>query len=145
MNEYVLENYFLLLYFYAFLLSVAKYSLYYDTILKYLPVIIIYTLLSEILGLIIRDVDYIAIIYKENYYEYNTIIFNLFDIIYYLYFLYIFYHTIKKSMSRNIIKYGAAIFVLACIINLFFQDILTEPQSYAIIVGSIFLVYAAVI
>lgn len=87
----------------------------------------------------------IAIIYKENYYEYNTIIFNLFDIIYYLYFLYVFYYTSKKSVSRKIIKYGAAIFVLACILNLFFQDMLTEPKSYVIIVGSIFLVYAAVI
>jgi hypothetical protein len=44
MLEYILNNYFMLLYFLALILSIAKYHLYYDTILKYLPILIVYIL-----------------------------------------------------------------------------------------------------
>jgi hypothetical protein len=71
----------MLLYFLALILSIVKYHLYYDTILKYLPILIVYTFLTETLGIIIRDVDEIQIIYKQEYYNYNTAIFNIFDML----------------------------------------------------------------
>lgn len=144
MLEYFINNYFLLLYFLAFILSLAKYRLYYDTVLKHLPIIIVYTLLSEILGLIVRDVNEIQIVYKEDYHNYNTVIFNIFDIVYYLYFLYVYRKTIDTPINRTIINYGSVLFIVACVLNLFVQNFLTEPQSFAIIVGSLFLVYAAI-
>ena len=143
MFEYFLSNYFFLLYLAAFVLSLTKYRLYYDTILKYLPLVIAYTLLSEILGLMVRDLKDVQIVYKKNYYEYNTAIFNIFDIIYNLYFLYIYRNTINTPVSRKIIDYGSVLFLITCVVNLFIQDFLTEPQNVAIIIGSVFLVYAA--
>ena len=142
MLEYFLNNYFLLLYLLAFILSLAKYRLYYDTILKYLPMVIAYTLLSEVLGLIVRDIDDIQIIYKQEYYNYNTVIFNVFDIIFYLYFFYVYYHLIENSFGKKLIKYGSIVFLASCIINLFSQNFYIEPQNYAIIIGAIILLYA---
>ena len=142
MLEYILNNYFMLLYFLALILSIVKYHLYYDTILKYLPILIVYTFLTETLGIIIRDVDEIQIIYKQEYYNYNTAIFNIFDIIFFLYFFYIFYHIIENSLCKKIIKYGSVVFVLTCTINLFVQDFYVDPQNYAIIIGAIILLYA---
>ena len=142
MFEYFLNNYFLLLYLLAFISSLAKYRLYYDTILKYLPIVIAYTLLSETLGLMVRDIDEIQIIYKQEYYNYNTVIFNIFDIIFFLYFFYVYYHIIDKSISKKVIKYGSWMFLVTCIMNLFIQDFYLEPQNYAIIIGSIILLYA---
>ena len=122
----------MLLYFLALILSIVKYHLYYDTILKYLPILIVYTFLTETLGIIIRDVDEIQIIYKQEYYNYNTAIFNIFDIIF----------LIENSLCKKIIKYGSVVFVLTCTVNLFVQDFYVDPQNYAIIIGAIILLYA---
>lgn len=132
----------MLLYSLALILSVTKYQLYYDTILKYLPILLAYTLLSELLGIIIRDVEEIQIIYKQDFYNYNTIIFNIFDIIFFLYFFYVYYHLINNSFSKKVIKYGAWVFLATCICNLFFQNFYVEPQNYAIIIGALILLYA---
>ena len=144
MLDYFLNNYFLLLYLVAFILSLAKYRLYYDTILKYLPMIIAYTLLSEVLGLMVRDVDDIQIIYKQEYYNYNTVIFNVFDIIFYVYFFYVYYHLIDNSFSRKVIIYGSVAFLTSCILNLFMQNFYIEPQNYAIITGAIILLLSLI-
>jgi hypothetical protein len=100
------------------------------------------TFLTETLGIIIRDVDEIQIIYKQEYYNYNTAIFNIFDIIFFLYFFYVFYHIIENSLCKKVIKYGSVVFVLTCTINLFVQDFYVDPQNYAIIIGAIILLYA---
>jgi len=145
MLEYLLENYFILLYFIALVLSIAKYQRYYDTVLRYFPILLAYTFLSEVLGLIVRDVDDIQLIYKQEFHNYNTIIFNVFDIIFFLYFFYIYYHLSKYPITKKIIKYGSVFFVITCIVNLFYQDFFTEPQNFGIIAGSIILLYAAII
>ena len=142
MLKYFQNNYFILLYLLAFIMSLIKYRLYYDTILKYLPMVIAYTLLSEVLGLIVRDVENIQIIYEKEFYNYNTIIFNIFDIIFFLYFFYVYYHIIDNSRSKKIITYGSILFIISCILNLFTQDFYIEPQNYAIIIGSLILLYA---
>jgi len=142
MLEYILNNYYICFYFIALVLSITRYRLYYDTILKYLPIILSYVLLSEILGAIVRDVDDIQLVYIPEYYNYNTIIFNIFDIVFYLYFFYIFYQLIENKRSRILIKYGGVLFLLTCIVNLFLQDFYTEPQNYAIIAGAIVLIFA---
>ncbi|KKN94231.1 hypothetical protein LCGC14_0190550 [marine sediment metagenome] len=145
MLEYLLDNYYIPLYFIALVLSIAKYQLYYDTVLKYFPILLAYTFLSEVLGLIVRDVDDIQLVYKQEFHNYNTIIFNVFDIIFFLYFFYTYYQLSKYLVTKKIIKYGSAFFIITCIGNLFFQDFLTEPQNFGIIVGSIILLYAAII
>lgn len=142
MIEYLSHNYYIPLYFITLILSMVKYRLYYDTILKHLPIIFAYTLLSEVLGLLVRDLEDIQIIYDKEFYNYNTIIFNIFDIIFFLYFLYIYYHIIENSRSKKIIKYGSVLFIFSSIINLFFQDFYIDPQNYAIIIGSVILLYA---
>jgi hypothetical protein len=132
----------MLLYFLALLLSIVKYHLYYDSLLKYLPILIGYTFLTETFGIIIRDVDEIQIIYKQEYYNYNTVIFNIFDIVFFLYFFYVYYHLIDISFSKKVIKHGAIVFLATCIYNLYIQDFYVSPQNYAIIIGSIILLFA---
>lgn len=142
MLQYILDNYFILLYFIALVLSVIKYRLYYDTVLKYLPIILGYVLMSEILGAIVRDIDDIQLVYIPEYYNYNTIIFNIFDIVFFLYFFYVFYQLSDKPINKIIIKYGSIVFLISCTVNLFYQDFYTQPQNYAIIVGAIILIFA---
>ncbi len=144
MLEYLLNNYFLLLYFLALVLSIIKYRYYYDSVLKYLPILLAYTLMNELLGLLVRDVDEIQIIYNETYYNYNAIIFNIFDIIFFLYFFYIYRNTIRNRQIQNITLYGAVVLAISCIVNLYLQSFYVEPQSYAIIVGAVILLTNAI-
>jgi hypothetical protein len=143
MIELLYNNYFFLLYFAALLLSLLRYRQYYDTILKYLPVLIAYTVLSEVLGFAVRNFDEIQIVYKEEYYYYNTLIFNIFDIIFYLYFLSIYHKVLVSNKRKKFVKLGILLFIFVSVINLFLQNFYVDPQNYAIIVGSFFTVVSA--
>lgn len=142
MLDYLISNYFILLYFIALILSLVKYRLYYDTILKHLPILFSYTLLSELLGLLVRDIEEVQLIYVEDFYNYNTIIFNIFDIIFFLYFFYIYHQIIKNHKHKKIIQYGSILFLLLCIINLMVQNFYIEPQNLAITYGAILLLFS---
>jgi len=145
MLELLQNNYFFLLYFAALILSIVRYRLYYDTLLKYLPILIAYTVLSEVLGFAVRNFDEIQIVYKEEFFYYNTLIFNIFDIIFYLYFLSIYHKALIATTSKKFVKIGMLLFILVSIINLFMQNIYVDPQNYAIIIGAFFTVVSALL
>jgi len=102
--------------------------------------IIAYTLLSEILGYLIVEFESFQIIYSDKYPFANNLIFNIFDIVFFLYFYFVFWKAIANSTHRKVIKYGTVLFVISCLINPFFQSILILPQVYAITVGSLLLI-----
>lgn len=145
MLELIYHNYYFLLYFAALLLSIVRYRKYYDTALKYLPILIAYTVLSEVLGFMVRNFDEIQIVYKEEYSYYNTLIFNVFDIIFYLYFLSIYHKVLIATKSKKFVKLGIVVFIVVSIVNLFVQNFYVDPQNYAIIVGSFFTAGSALI
>lgn len=140
--EFLKENYFLALYAIALLLSVLRYKRYFDSLLKYLPIIIAYTLISEILGLLIRENDNIQIVYLEGYSFYNILIFNIFDIVFFLYFFSVYRNVVTEIKYRNWIKYGAFLFIACTLINPFFQNFVLYPQLIASTVGAIVLIFA---
>ena len=125
------------------MLSVFRYPLYFDTVLKYLPILISYALLCEVLGFSINEFESFQIIYKAQYSNYNAIIFNIFDIVFYLYFCYVFWKTFRKPVNKSLPKYGAVLFLVASLINPLVHDMLLYPQYYAILVGSIVLLACA--
>ena len=140
--EFIKENYFIALYAVALLLSIIRYNRYFDSLLKYLPMIIAYTLISEILGLVIREYDDIQIVYLEGYSFYNMLIFNIFDIIFFLYFFHVYRNAISIFKFKNWIKYGAILFIVCSIINPFIQNFLLYAQMMASTIGSIVLIFS---
>jgi len=140
--DFFFNNYFLLFYALAFIFSMVRYSKYFHTVLKYLPILIGYTLITEVLGFLIRDYDTIQIVYIEGYSYYNHLIFNIFDIIFFLYFFHVYRNTISSFKFKNWIKYGAILFIMCSIINPFFQDFLLYPQLMASTIGSIVLIFS---
>jgi hypothetical protein len=102
--------------------------------------IIAYTLLSEILGYFIVKFESFQIIYSDKYPFANNLIFNIFDIIFFLYFYFVFWNALINSTQRKIIKYSTVLFIASCLINPFFQSILILPQVYAITIGSLLLI-----
>ncbi len=129
-------------YFIAIIFSIARYPKYFDTILKFYPIILVYTFLNELLGhLIYYNAiffnPFIVDIYKEN----NTTIYNIYNIIFFSYLFYIFRHFIKNTKHKNLIKKLTYSFFLVAFINIFIKNFLLEQQLYTYIYGIIILVY----
>lgn len=138
--EFIKNNYFMPIYVAALILSIYKYRFYYNTILKYLPVLIGYTILTEIMGLLIRDVDQFQIVYIQEYSYFNSLVFNIYDLFFFGYFYFIFWKTLVNKRHKAITKYGIWVYAIASITNALFENFIIWPQLYASIVGSFVLI-----
>lgn len=126
----------------ALFYAMKKYRYYYESSLKYFPLIIGYTLASEIMGYMVAEYDDIQLIYLNNhlYARYNHLLYNIFDVVFFLYFFYIFWKIIDVPKYRRIINYCVILFVATSLINPLFQNILILPQLMAITMGSVSLI-----
>ena len=130
------------LYFYAvtWIISIIVYKKYFDTALKYFPVLLAYILLNETLGNIISLYEDYSFISLKKYREYNVIIYNIYRYIFFSYFFFVYWSVCLKKESKNIIKYLGFTFFGICFINIFLQDLLMETQLYTQVSGNIFLI-----
>lgn len=139
-KEFLLGNYFILFYALGLIFSIATYKKYFDSVLKYLPILIAYTLTTETLGLIIRENSEIRLVLADEYAHYNILIFNIFDIIFFLYFFYVFRSAMLNVRFRNWITYSALLFIIISLVNPFFRNFMLFPQMTASTFGSLALV-----
>lgn len=140
MLEFIKNNYFVPLYVIVLVVSLIRYRHYYDSVFKYFPILLVYTLLTEILGILVRDNENFQIIYLDKYHYVNYIIYNIYDIFFFLFFYRAFWKILKDKKSKRLVKWGTALFVLTAIINPFFQNVLMFPQIYTASIGSLLLV-----
>ncbi len=136
MLEFLKNNYFIPLYAIALIISLTRYRLYYDSVLKYFPILIAYALLSEILGILIRDFEIFQIVYQDKYHFANNFIYNIYDFVFYIYFYFVFWKRIQNFKYKSIVKYASMAYVVATLINPFFQNVFIFPQVYALTIGS---------
>lgn len=142
--QFLSDYCFMLIYGIALVISLIKYSFYYNTLLKYLPIFIAYTLLTEIMGLLIREVDEIQIIYIEQYSNFNSLIYNIYELVFFGYFFFIFWKVLYKKY-RGIVKFGAALYLLVSLLNAYFENFIIWPQLYASLTGSVILITSIVL
>lgn len=124
----------------ALLLSLKKYHLYFNSVLKYLPVLIAYAILSELLGYLIMTFDSFQVVTAKEYSYANNLIYNIYDIICFLFFYYVFYKILKVKAHKKLIISGILIYFLTFIVNPFFEDFTIFPQIFASGIGSMFLI-----
>ena len=141
--ELVVSRPFLLLYAIVVTLSLVKYKKYFDTPLGFLPVLLMYTLLTEILGWITLTNPDWSLLLREYYYNNNWIIYNIYAIIFFLYFGYVYHQYLRSRLQRKLVLAGLSAYVAAVIINLFFEDFTTQTQLYSYAVGGALMVMAA--
>ncbi len=142
---FLINYYFIVVYGVAMFFSLVRYKFYFDSFLKYLPILIGYTLISEILGGLIAENDHFQIVYLDGYASYNSLILNFFEIIFFLYFFYVFWSVISVPRFKKWIKYGAVLFIICSVVNPFFQDAMLFPQMLGSSVGSIILVMCTIL
>jgi len=90
------------LYAIVFIISIVKFPLYKDSALRVLPIILLFTLLAEALGM------YIKYIFGPP----NAIIYNIYYFFYFSFFYYIFLKIIDERKFKTLIKLGIAVYWL---------------------------------
>ena len=121
-----------------------RYPKYFDTILKYLPILFLYTFLNELLGRLIRNYSQFSLISDELYSDYNWLIFNIYTIIFNLYFYYIFWCKIENKLDKKVIYWGAILFAVVSIVNAYIQNFNMIPQVYGYVFGGLVLIYCLI-
>lgn len=137
--KFITGQYFILLYPIVWFVAVVRYRTYFDTPLKYFPIYLMYTFLTELLGYFIKYHDDFQFFSDERYKWHNVIIYNIYSVITFLFFYYIYWRVLKKEKHRKWAKYGAIISMSAYVVSLFFHDPFHMNLYYANLVASLVL------
>lgn len=135
--EFIQNHYFLVIYGITWIFSAIYYKKYFDTYLKYFPILIAYTFFNELLGTLI-SLDEFALFSKFS--TANALIYNIYSIVFFPYFFFIYWKINSNRKYKAWIKYLSTIAITAIIINSFFFNPLIKALYFAIAFCSIVLV-----
>ncbi|MBM1106272.1 hypothetical protein JQC67_09005 [Aurantibacter crassamenti] len=144
MLELLKNNFFIVLYALTWVLSIIKLPKYFDSTLKYFPIIIGYTMCTEILGALIYNFPDFTLFSEEKYTSYTLLIYNIYDLIFFSFFFYVYWKSISNAQFKNVLKYGALAFILSLTINAIFLNPMLYELWYAYIIGSTILITASI-
>ncbi len=136
---FLTQQYYLPLYLIVWLVAVFRYRSYFDTPLKYFPIFLMYTFLTELLGYFIKYHDQFQFFSEEEYSWHNVIIYNIYSVITSMFFFYIYWKILKNPRYKNWVVYGTIASILGYVISLFFQDPLHANLYYADLGASLLL------
>lgn len=143
--NFLAKYYFLPIYLISLVLSIVKYPRYFDTELKYLPIILAYTFLNELLGGLIREYPSISLFEKIEHSSYNMLIYNIYSVIFFCYFYYVYWKLIENKKYKNWIFKGAIVILISFVISCFFQNPFDIDLFYADSISSWFLIFCIVL
>ena len=126
---------------YAITLFVAlwRYSKYYDTPLRFLPILFLFTFLMELVGYLVKTNEGLALIFEDI--TDNSLIYNIYAIVSYIYYYFVFWSFTKDYRQRKSIFWGGIIFLTSCLINPFFQNFISISQTFSYLLGGCILLY----
>ncbi len=120
------------LYAIVFVISLIKFPLYKNSYLKFLPLILLLTLVAETMGMYINKV----------YGPPNIVIFNIYYFFYFSMFFYLFMKVIEEVKFKKYIKIGIGIFWVFYLRDLIFTDIFNESFTTSYIAGAGILIFS---
>jgi len=123
------------LYVVVFILAIYKFPLYKETPLQYLPLILLFTVVTEFFG------GYIKLYSGFS----NVILFNIYYLLYFSFFFYVFMKVIEEKRFKNYIKICIGVFWLIYISDLFLTDIMQESFTRAYIAGAGGLIFCIIL
>ena len=139
-----LDQFYLPLYLFTWIISLIRYKRFFDTPLKYLPMLIIYTFFTELLGYFIKYSDDFQFFSDERYAWHNVVIYNVYQLVFFLFFFGVYRKMLKKKSAKKWVLYMSVLCFLAYLTNAIFYNPLHNQTTYAHIVGSLMLVFVIV-
>lgn len=142
---FIKENYFMIAYAITLLISLATYRKYFDTALKYFPIIIAYTFFNEVLGYLVRNFDEITFFNNLKYSNVNEIIYNIYAVVFFAFFYLVYWRLITNSKYKKWIVSAAILTLIAYVISAIYQNPIETNLYYAIAVGSWSLIFCIIL
>lgn len=135
------DNYFLIVYGVALLVSIIKYRIYFDTVLKYLPILICYTFLNELLGALVKSNVSFSFFKDVNHSSINEVIYNIYAIVFFAFFYHVYWKIITKKEYKKKVLIAVVISFLSYLISSYFQNPIETNLFYATAVSSWVLIF----
>lgn len=123
------------LYVIVFLVAIFRYPLYKNTPLKYLPIILLFTIVTE----------YVGYFTKNDYLEINYLVFNIYYITHFSFFFYVFMAMIDDVRFKKYIKIVTVVFWLFFLSEIVFTGILEDSFAKTYIAGAGILVFCIIL
>ena len=133
----ILENASQPLYAVTLLIALIKYPKYYSTPLKYFPILIMYTFLTELLGYFTKNYEVFHISIFSAFVKHNVFIYNIYNLVFFSYFFYVYWCYIENKTYKNYILLAGIFYLTATLINPFFQNFKLESQVFSYLAGAI--------
>lgn len=143
--DFILRSYFVIAYGITFILSIVTYQKYFDTQFKYLPAIIAYTLLNEILGYFIRYYPDFSFFTNIEDARVNEIIYNIFDIVFFPFFYYSYWQLVENKKYKKWIRNLGTGAMLTFPISCFYQNPTYTTLYYANAIASWVLLFCIIL
>ncbi|TQO37650.1 hypothetical protein GQ41_2272 [Arenibacter algicola] len=132
----ILENASQPLYAVTLLVALIKYPKYYTTPLKYFPILLMYTFLTELLGYFTKHYEVFHISIFSSFIRHNVIIYNIYNLVFFSYFFYVYWSYIDHKKYKKYIIFATIFYLLVSLINPFFQSFKLESQVYSYLAGA---------
>lgn len=118
------------------------YRRYFDTVLRYFPILITYTFLNEFLGYMVKINQELSFFPQElKYSSYNEILYNIYAVVSFGFFYHVYWKLIWNNTYKKWIIIGSCIYAIAYIVSCFFQSPMDTQLFYATALGSLILVF----
>lgn len=133
----ILKNhYFLGVYGLTLVVSILTYRKYFDTVLKFYPILIAYTFLNELLGYLIKSNPEFTFFQDLNDSNINEVIYNIYGIVLFTFFYIVYWNLVSNKKYKSIILIAAGIALISHVISIFFQNPMDTNLFYATAISS---------
>lgn len=139
--DFIKYDYFIIVYGITWFISLVTYRKYFETSLRYFPILISYTFFNELLGSVIKYNENIQLIFGYEGTYHTALIYNIYHLCFFLFFFKIYWKATLEIKQKNIIKYGVYTYLTIELVNLFLQDPLIKSLTYGYLFGALLLIY----
>ena len=129
----------------TWIIASTHYKKYFDTALKYFPILIAYTFFNELLGWAIKHYNDYQIVFIQKFSYYNILIYHIYYYIFFIYFLSVYISVFKNEQLKKWGRIGILLFIITSIANAIYLNPLLKPQIFSFVCGSILLISSTVI
>lgn len=143
--DFIKDHYFLVAYAITLVVSLLYYERYFDTTLKYYPILIAYTFLNELLGYLIKKYPQYSFFDDLKDSNINELIYNIYAFIFFCFFYLIYWQLVQNSRFKKWIIIGFWITTLSYVISCFFQNPIATNLYYATATGSWVLIFCVIL
>jgi len=131
------KDYFILVgYGIALIAALRYYKGYFDTPLKFLPILIAYTFLNELLGILVKTYPQFSFFEDLEFSSFNDIIYNIYTLVFFSFFYFVYWKLQLHKKYKKWIVMGTVFMFLSYLVSLFYQNPFDTNLYYATAIAS---------